>query len=140
MDRCREEAGNTAADFRTWLADCEESRLKRVLSEMNRIHNRILLVVPLVLRRMAWMTGGSRTRVFYYVDFSLIKKKMDQLFTNAPRAVVLVLPQVEPRKVTAWLAVMSAIHLWVSCGTRVPCERTPHGKCGKLGARYHKDE
>ncbi|KAK6024067.1 hypothetical protein OSTOST_10129 [Ostertagia ostertagi] len=88
-------------------------------SMLNRVHNRVLLVVPIVLRRMAWMSGGCRTRVFYYDEFSAIKTKNDSLFTDDLGAVVLVLPPEEPRKVTAWLAAMSAIDLWTACGTTV---------------------
>ncbi|KAK6018633.1 hypothetical protein OSTOST_15771 [Ostertagia ostertagi] len=88
-------------------------------SMMDRIHNRILIVVPMVLRRMAWMSGGCRTRVFFYGDFSAIKTKMDSLFTDDLGAVVLILPPEEPRKVTSWLAIMSAINLWTTCGTHV---------------------
>ncbi|KAK6031026.1 zinc knuckle [Ostertagia ostertagi] len=88
-------------------------------SMMDRIHNRILIVVPMVLRRMAWMSGGCRTRVFFYGDFAAIKTKMDSLFTDDLGAVVLILPPEEPRKVTSWLAIMSAINLWTTCGTHV---------------------
>ncbi|XGW34156.1 hypothetical protein V3C99_018176 [Haemonchus contortus] len=86
---------------------------------LNRVHNRILIVVPIVLKRMACMSGGSRARVFFYDKFSAIKTKLDRLFTDDLGAVVLNLPPEEPHKVTAWLALMSAIDLWTDCGTTV---------------------
>ncbi|XGW34049.1 hypothetical protein V3C99_018091 [Haemonchus contortus] len=88
-------------------------------SMLDRVHNRILIVVPIVLRRMAWMSGGNRARVFFYGEFSAIKTKLDSLFTDDLGAVVLILPPEEPHKVTAWLAVVSAIDLWTACATKV---------------------
>ncbi|XGW09034.1 hypothetical protein V3C99_011385 [Haemonchus contortus] len=43
-------------------------------SMLDRVHNRILIVVPIVLRRMAWMSGGTRTRVFFMVNFQQLKR------------------------------------------------------------------
>ncbi|VDP39960.1 unnamed protein product [Heligmosomoides polygyrus] len=91
----------------------------RTTSIFENVHNRILLVVPLVLRRISCMKGGSKTRVFYYVDFSCIRTRNDTLFNDDLSSVILVLPPEEPPKVTAWLALMSAIDLWVTCGVRV---------------------
>ncbi|VDP48782.1 unnamed protein product [Heligmosomoides polygyrus] len=56
-----------------WL---ESDEVKKDLI-LDRIYNRILLVVPIVLRHVARMTGGHRTRVFYYPDFSAILMKID---------------------------------------------------------------
>ncbi|VDL77857.1 unnamed protein product [Nippostrongylus brasiliensis] len=82
-------------------------------------HNRVLLVVPTVLQRVRFMSGGSRTRVFYYNDFSDIRTKNDSIFTDDLGEVIIILPPEEPRKVTAWLALLAAINLWATCGARV---------------------
>ncbi|VDL69682.1 unnamed protein product [Nippostrongylus brasiliensis] len=86
---------------------------------LEKIHNRVLVVIPTMLARMRFMSGSTRTRFFYYGDFSAIRTKNDTLFTDDVGAVIIVLPAEEPRKVTAWLALLSAIDLWVTCGARV---------------------
>ncbi|KAK6010370.1 hypothetical protein OSTOST_24605, partial [Ostertagia ostertagi] len=71
------------------------------------VHNRILIVVPMVLRRMAWMSGGCRTRQS--------KQSWMASFTIDFRAVVLILPAEELRKVTVWVTIMSYLDLWTTC-------------------------
>ncbi|KAK6031772.1 hypothetical protein OSTOST_02065 [Ostertagia ostertagi] len=90
-------------------------------SMMDRIHNRILIVVPMVLRRMAWMSGGCRTRVLFYGDFSAIKTKMDSLLTDDLGAVVLILPPEEPANGTELRScqLLSMDYMWHAC---LPCE------------------
>lgn len=106
------EIGWTFARRVEW-SDVVESHL------FGEVHNRVLLVVPAVLERMRFMTGGTKTRVFYYSEFSALRTKNDSIFMDDVGVVIIILPPEEPRKVTAWLALLSAINLWATCGAKV---------------------
>ncbi|EYC04907.1 hypothetical protein Y032_0085g1856 [Ancylostoma ceylanicum] len=83
-------------------------------------HQKVILIIPEILRRLKFVSSKLKmVDIFYYKEFSEVHLRRNELFRDEMGHVIYVLPPEEPKRASMLLPFVSALNMWLRCGSRV---------------------
>ncbi|KAL6737984.1 hypothetical protein Aduo_011585 [Ancylostoma duodenale] len=83
-------------------------------------HQKVILIIPEVLRRLKFVSSKLKmVDIFCYKEFAEVHLRRNELFRDDVGHVIYVLPPEEPKRASMWLPFVSALNMWLRCGSRV---------------------